>query len=180
MFKIFCCETWRHHGTQEVSGFHRGQRLVLKIFPQGILINSDGVKVVVLGWLPMSQATCITALFRLQSQKSPAHRAKAALEGAQDGACEPATARKKSPVMEAPRQTSNNREIPLPTCPLAAPWGLEMEQGSRAPEPAGHGVVDSLAANQAKEAVVDCCSAPQRPSNLMPGGFPRPIWTPYP
>ena len=87
---------------------------------------------------------------------------------------------RKSPVMEAPRQTSDSGQIPLPTCALAAPWGLQMEQGRRAPEPAGRGVVDSLAANQAEEAVVDCCSAPQRPSCLMPRGFPRPIWMPYP
>lgn len=33
----------------------------------------------------------------------------------------------KSPVMEAPRQTSDNRQSLLPACPLAAPGGLEME-----------------------------------------------------
>ena len=68
--------------------------------------------------------------------------------------------------MEAPGQTSDNRQVPLPTCPGAAPWGLEMEQGSRAPEPAGHGVVASLAADQAEEAAVDFCSDHRGPLAL--------------
>lgn len=124
---MFCCETWGHYGTQEMSGFHRGQRLVLKIFPLGILINSDEVKLAVLGRLPMPQATCVTALSRLQGQKSPAPRAKATLEGAQDGACESDTAREKA-LLWRPR--ANLRQQAGPSAHLSRGSSLGTRNGT--------------------------------------------------
>ena len=136
---MFCCETWGHYGTQEMSGFHRGQRLVLKIFPLGILINSDEVKLAVLGRLPMPQATCVTALSRLQGQKSPAPRAKATLEGAQDGACESHTAREKA-LLWRPRgkpQTTGRSLCPLVQGQLPGDWKWNRAVGPRSQQDMG-------------------------------------------
>ena len=137
--------------------------------PRGILISSDGVMAVVLGSLPVASGQTYQCLVQACSQDSPAHKAKATWKGAQTVAREPDAARKK-PHPCHPKANPRQQAVPSAYRPIGSSLDPGTELGGESPEPSGHGVLQSLAANQAEGVEADCCSEPQRHSCLMPAG----------